>query len=388
MRKHRKEMNRITVTLALALCGLELPAQNQPLFKDIPLTEVTSLESYTSGNPYQKDAILFVDMLSSTHPYYIDAERREVLASRLPTLLEECARCNSDSVFVELLRATMLEVHDRHTEVMDAETYAQRKTAKKSSDEGNHISAAQTGSPMERNGQLFSYHILEKESICYLQFNQCNDARTLRDESQPRFDNMLNEMFAGIDSLDVHTLIVDLQYNGGGSSRLCDELLDRLCPLGKLRQQDPYLRFSPLLALYNPKAQDAMKAWNDAGHTNELYPMPSKPIRVPEHDYYQRRVVFIQGPKTYSSAGILVTTVRDNGLGIIAGTTSTYSPSHYGEVLPFRLPNTGVLGTVCTKYFERADKSRADETVLEPDVYLNLENKEEAWMALMEMYSE
>lgn len=109
------------------------------------------------------------------------------------------------------------------------------------------------------------------------------------------------------------------------------------------------------------------------------------PVNIPRHDYYRGRALFIQGPKTFSSAGILLTTVRDNGLGTIVGTTSSYSPSHYGEVLSFRLPNTEVLGSVCTKYFERADKSCAEDKTLEPDVYLDLEDKDGAWEKLMEL---
>lgn len=45
----------------------------------------------------------------------------------------------------------------------------------------------------------------------------------------------------------------------------------------------------------------------------------------------------------------------------------------------------GVLGSVCTKYFERADKSCAEDKTLEPDVYLDLEDKDVAWEKLMEL---
>ena len=220
-----------------------------------------------------------------------------------------------------------------------------------------------------------------------MQFNQCNDARTLRDDSLPRFDKMLDEMFADMEKEGIATLIVDVQYNNGGSSRLCDELLDRLCPLSELRMMDTYMRFSPLMALYNPKAGDAMKAWEEAGNRDELYPMPQKKVHIPEHSHFQGRVVFIQGPQTFSSAGILVTTARDNGIGTIIGTESTYSPSHYGEVLPFRLPNTGTLGSVCTKYIERADKEKAEDRTLVPDIVLDLDNKASAWRKIIRMYS-
>ena len=366
-----------------------LPASGQNIaqFKDVPLGKVVDDQRYVDGNKYQKDAMLFMDMLANTHPYYIKADRRNELFSRMDGLLADCAVCESDARFVELLRAAMPEVSDKHTDVIDAESFISSKKPKKEVQEQGSQKRSGRVSVLDNNGQLFSYRIFVKQSICYMQFNQCNDARTLRDESLPRFDKMMDKMFADMEKEGIATLIMDVQYNNGGSSRLCDELLDRLYPLSEIRMLDTYMRFSPLLALYNPKAGKAMKAWEEAGHSDELYPIPQKKMQIPIHKYYQGKVVFIQGPRTFSSAGILITTARDNKIGTIIGTESTFSPSHYGEVLPFRLPNTGVLGSVCTKYFERADKENADDRSLVPDVVLRLDNKASAWRKIIRMYS-
>ena len=58
---------------------------------------------------------------------------------------------------------------------------------------------------------------------------------------------------------------------------------------------------------------------------------------------------------------------------------STFSHSHYGEVLPFRLPNTEIIGSISSKYFARPDASAADEHYLRPDVEIDLEDKDAAW---------
>ena len=374
-------------TPLLLFIVLSASGQNASQFKDVPLSDVVNELSYINGNKYQKDALLFMDMLASTHPYYIKADRMEVLLSRSDGLLAECAVCKTDSEFVELLRAAMIEVRDKHTDVIDAESYGRKSTSKAETQTQDGKKSSGLNCALDNNGELFSYQLFEKESICYLQFNQCNDARTLRDESLPRFDKLLDAMFADIEKQGIATLIVDVQYNNGGSSKLCDELLDRLCPLSEIRMLDTYMRFSPLLALYNPKAGQAMKAWEEAGHSDELYPVPQKKKQMPEHKYYEGKVVFIQGPRTFSSAGILITTARDNNIGTIIGTESTFSPSHYGEVLPFRLPNTGVLGSVCTKYFERADKDHADDSSIVPDIVLDLDDKPATWETIIQMYA-
>lgn len=147
-----------------------------------------------------------------------------------------------------------------------------------------------------------------------LQFNQCADARTLRNESLPRWDKMLDDMFAEMKAKGIKRLIVDAQYNNGGSSMFCDELLIRLCPFE------------------------------------------------------------------------MMTLVRDNHLGTIVGTNSTFSPSHYGEVLPYRLPNTGVIGTISCKFFARPDKEHIDDKTLVPDVAIDLTDKVKAFDAINRLF--
>ena len=76
---------------------------------------------------------------------------------------------------------------------------------------------------------------------------------------------------------------------------------------------------------------------------------------------------------------MLLANDRDHHVGTIIGSISTFSPSHYGDVLPFRLPNTGLLGSICSKYFVRPDAAVADERYLRPDVEIDLEDKDAAW---------
>ncbi|MGN1228355.1 MAG: S41 family peptidase [Prevotella sp.] len=213
------------------------------------------------------------------------------------------------------------------------------------------------------------------------------DARTMRNESLPRWDKMLDEMFAKMKEENVKTLVVDAQYNNGGSSMLCDELLIRLCPLAQFKNYSTYMRFSRLMAAYNPRVGVAKKSWEEHGHIDELYQMPAgktKPGFV-HPEVFGGKVIFIQGAKTFSSAGILMTLARDNNIGVIVGVESSYSPSHYGEVLPFRLPNTNVIGSVSCKYFARPDAQHVDDKTLVPDVKIDLDDKDKAWEQILRL---
>ena len=356
----------------------QYPALKDSAFLDNPI--------YQQGNKYQKDAILYMDMLVNTHPYYIKSERRDSLMASRPAVLEACGMCESDTAFTQILYGVLGKLHDKHTDVIDTASLAANNQLKKQKQESGAY--GKPGEVMAYGGDLFHYQMFPEHSICYLQFNQCADARTMRDESLPRWDTMLDEMFGQMKEQDIKTLVVDAQYNGGGSSMLCDELLIRLMPFEQLQQFSTYLRFSDLMGTFNPRIAVAKQSWEEDGHIDELYPMPKGNVGpgFVQPEIYRGNVIFVQSQKTYSSAGMLMTLARDNRIGTIVGETSSFPPSHYGEILPFSLPSTGELGSVCTKFFARPDSARVNDETLEPMVKLDLTDKTAAWQFIVNRY--
>lgn len=378
-------MKKILTTM-LALMGFTaLMAQDLSKVKVLNDSIFQDNKTYQQGNKYQRDAMLFVDMLADTHPYYIQKERREALFAGQQRLLDDCAHCEGDSAFVQLLIRTLGPLHDKHTDVVEPGKIAAQQRDKQRKVQAQKASGNE--GIMAYKGDLFHYTLIPEHALCYLQFNQCMDARTKRTDTLPRWDKMLAEMFAKIKEEGIKTLVVDAQYNNGGSSMLCDELMAYLCPIDKLQNLTTYLRFSRLMAAYNPRVGVAKQAWEAKGHADELYRMPAGklPPGYVQPEVFDGKVIFVQGQRTYSSAGILMTLARDNHLGIIVGTTSTYSPSHYGEVIPYRLPNTQILGSVCSKYFVRPDRAHAEDQTLEPDVAIDLSDKQAAWEQILRL---
>ena len=355
-------------------------AQDVSKFKILNDSAYQSSNEYLSGNKYQKDAILFMDMVADTHPYYIKAERRAEWFAKKDSLLKQCAGIQSDEDFVDALIDALGPLHDKHTDLTTLSRLQENKMAK--NQEQETATDADKQHIMSRHDSFYNYRIFHQEGICYLQFNQCVDML------ENPFEAFLDSMFAEMDAKKIKTLVVDVQYNGGGSSRLCDALLQHLYPVGKLENYTTYLRFSNLMAAYNPKIAAAKAKWENEGHKDELYEMPSSkiPADYQQPPIYEGNVIFVMGPKTYSSAGILLTLARDNHIGTIIGTTSSFSPSHYGEVLPYRLPNTGVLGSISCKFFARPDVATVDDTCMEPDCVINLDDKEQAWEYIIKNY--
>ncbi|MDR0659706.1 MAG: hypothetical protein LBG19_02665 [Prevotellaceae bacterium] len=50
------------------------------------------------------------------------------------------------------------------------------------------------------------------------------------------------------------------------------------------------------------------------------------PLNRNEELIFKGRVIFIQNEKTYSSAGMLITTAVDNNIGTVVGSSNSYRP--------------------------------------------------------------
>ena len=361
-------------------CFGQLPL-NQ--FKSLSDSAYQSVPEYQTGNKYQKDAILFMDMVADTHPYYIKPERRTEWFAKKAALLEQCKDMASDEAFADALIAALGSLRDKHTDIATVKRMQEAKKTGSEKGAADAVEDVDRSQVMSPHNSFYDYRFFPEESICYLQFNRCMNA------ADYPFDKFLNDMFAKMEEEHIKTLVVDAQYNGGGSSQLCGQLLEHLYPIDKLKNFTTYLRFSDLMASYNPGIAQVKKNWEADGHKDELYQMPAAkiPADYQQPKLYEGQVVFVMGSRTFSSAGMLMTLARDNHIGTIIGSKSTFPPSHYGEIMPYRLPNTDVLGTISCKYFARPDAATVDAAFMAPDYEVDLSDRAAAWQFIVQHFS-
>jgi C-terminal processing protease CtpA/Prc len=264
-----------------------------------------------------------------------------------------------------------------------------------------------SGRITSKRNTLFDYTIYEEESICYLQFNQFADRLTHPQYTQlARFDEFTRDMMAEIKAKGIKTLVVDLQYNSGGNSQLGDVLLSWLYPHQETRQYDVDVRVSELLCTFYPyyrkftvggKPLKIGQIYDYMGfdHSKDYqtdYSAPQDPAKhIFNYDGEQifgGNVVFIQSKDSFSSTILLLTSARDNGIGIIVGEPSGGKPCHYGDVLYAQLPNTNTLATVSHKYFRRPNMALENKECIVPDVSIELNHPERdlVWEWIVENY--
>lgn len=88
-------------------------AQDVSKFKILDESACQSNNEYQSCNKYQKDAILFMDMVADIHPYYTKADRRAEWFAQKVALLEQCESVQSDEDIVDALIAVLGILHDK-----------------------------------------------------------------------------------------------------------------------------------------------------------------------------------------------------------------------------------------------------------------------------------
>jgi hypothetical protein len=289
-----------------------------------------------------------------------------------------------------------------------------------------------SNSPRINSKQPFLYKLLPENSICYFQFNSCSDQSTMRQQflssgqnlteqqeqaiSQfPRFDVFLKEMFDSIAKNNIKTLVVDVRNNSGGNSRLCELLISWLKPFNAIKQETSSIRFSKLWEMQYPTLADEYQTgFSQKGIPFEFgklyessylsqFENSDTAFHKKMNEYFQQNndenklftgnVVFIQNSDTYSSAGLLITDVIDNGIGTVIGSKSSYRPCHYGDLLAFALPNTSIKGFVSHKIFYRPDKEKCNLDYIVPQIEIEsswndvLDGKDKCWNWIIENFT-
>ena len=490
-------MKRLLLAVIALLQGLTMC-----LGQNIPILHNESVENsseYINGNNYQKDLLLYVDMLKATHPYYADTKHCALLNKQTRKLYKECGNIDDDLDFKVCLAKLAASLGDGHTSVpfwmtfnkvfpvrfalndnsaivdvspednkeilgkeikringksvkqilqmsrplVSADNDAQFENTVKEylmfadfwpllgmSNEILHLDFADgssievaaidkrnlkiaqqqqnsTGRVTSKRNTLFDYTIYDDESICYLQFNQFADRLTHPQYTQlARFDEFTRDMMAEIKAKGIKTLVVDLQYNSGGNSQLGDVLLSWLYPHQDTKRYGVDVRVSELLCTFypnyrqytvdgNPLEMGRLYDYMGFDHSKDYltdYNVPQDPARhifnYDREQIFDGNVVFIQSKDSFSSATLLLTLARDNGIGIIIGTPSGGKPCHYGDVLYAQLPNTNTMATVSHKYFRRPNMALERLECIVPDVEIELNHPERdmAWEWIVENY--
>jgi C-terminal processing protease CtpA/Prc len=219
----------------------------------------------------------------------------------------------------------------------------------------------------------FTYRVLEP-GIGYV------NLRTLGGDLQ-QFQKDAAAMFKQVAVDHNSKLIIDLRQNGGGDSRLADELLRHFTTT-------PYRMYSrkdwKMSAEYRAYLKTFIASpirWLPLEHLSsqgrELFDGPNGKMVIQEEKlttpkraepYFTGKVYLLIGPRTFSSASDLADAAKTYHLATLVGDETGGRPNTFGEGYQFLLPHSGFVTQVSLAYFLRASGDAADHRGVIPDI--------------------
>lgn len=182
-----------------------------------------------------------------------------------------------------------------------------------------------------------SYNIDKEKSLAVLTLKSCN--------YNQEYCNCLKEMFTQVKELGIENVAVDIRDNGGGNSLVADEFIKYL-DVDTFKTGTCKWRMGP----FNIDCGDGIiqnKKYSKLTFCGNVYCLTST--------------------GSFSSAMLFAEYIKDNRLGTIIGEAPGNTPTCYGDIAIFRLPNSSLYFQTSTKHFFRAD-SEATDNLVSPDV--------------------
>jgi len=194
-------------------------------------------------------------------------------------------------------------------------------------------------------------------------------------------EDFLERTFESLAKEPPSALVVDLRSNGGGDSRLGDELLQYVSDRPWRQAARKEWRVS---APMKGHLKSLLPAWIRWLPVQYVHPMGRRLWRTREGELaifeeervkprdeplrYRGPLAWLIGPSTFSSAMGLAAGAQDCGRGLLVGSETGGVANGFGEVLPFRLPHTHLAVQISTAFFVRADGDRSARGGIQPDI--------------------
>jgi hypothetical protein len=232
-----------------------------------------------------------------------------------------------------------------------------------------------SGAPqVKKDAPHFAFHALPEAKTVIIKFDEFSHIK--------EFETFLRDTFRKIKDDGITHLIIDLRDNPGGATAVGDVLLTYLTDQpfrqfvraefkiskglkDNLRQFIPaFIRWLPIQYLHPMLRQVWRTPEGEMAtyHPDTIKPKPN-PLRFSGYVYV------LISPYVMSSASFLAASVREYGIGTLVGQETGGSPTNYGNVWDFPLPNTGLIAWIPSSInYGHGTGPVVPDYVVEPDI--------------------
>ncbi|HKE87632.1 MAG TPA: S41 family peptidase, partial [Vicinamibacterales bacterium] len=231
--------------------------------------------------------------------------------------------------------------------------------------------------PDELKTPFFNYRSIAP-GVGYMDFFSTLDGL----DTEARFKDAVDAMFARVGSDRPRVLIVDIRQNGGGADAVAGEFLRHIT-------EKPFRLLASTQIKRSAEARSYFKSmvripfrWMGlqylsseprkyfTGEVGSLAPPDVRPVRsyTRAEPFFEGPVCVLTGPYTFSAAAEFADAVKTYQLATIVGEETGGRPNDFGNQLPFALPNSGLTVNIASVITVRANGDAADANAVTPDI--------------------
>lgn len=223
---------------------------------------------------------------------------------------------------------------------------------------------------MEEHGgdQPYTFRIMDDRKVAVMNFDACQDTKGMQ--------VFADSMFTTLREQGIKDLIIDVRYNGGGNSNVGDVLLKYIAPKPFAQYGKTLVKVTPTtIALTGNRYEKPLPIEGVGEGANATVPDVSTSVSVasfkeplPEAQRFAGNVYLLTSHTTFSSASSFAWAFKEAGCGTVIGEETGGMNVHYGDVIGFRLPNSGLAVNVSHKRFWLPGADENDIHGVIPDI--------------------
>ncbi len=161
-----------------------------------------------------------------------------------------------------------------------------------------------------------------------------------------KFNPFIDSVFKSLTNTKSQNLIIDIRNNGGGDTRVCDEIITYLT-------DRPYKEYKIISVKLTKDIRNNFEYFSSF-HKDTSVIMDAYNNNVPNKKYrFKGNVFVLTGSSTFSSATYFAMIIKDYKLGTLVGEETGGLPTGYGDMFRFQLPITKLNCVVSYKSFVR-----------------------------------
>lgn len=200
----------------------------------------------------------------------------------------------------------------------------------------------------------YTFRILDGNKVAVMNFDACVDVNGMQ--------VFADSMFTTLRDQGIKDLIIDVRYNGGGNSNVGDVLLKYIAPKPFAQYGKTLVRITPTtIALTRNRYEkpDTRIIPEDSVSSHEPLPAAQR---------FHGNVYLLTSHTTFSSASSFAWAFKEAGCGTVVGEETGGMSVHYGDVVSFKLPNSGLAVNVSHKRFWLPGADENDIHGVLPDI--------------------